>query len=106
MDQFLVTRVRAALDGQQMTELEDSEPARGNGNDSLDRAKLGITNDFEAFAWYRAAAARGDERAQFLIGLAYMAGQGVHRDYDEAADWFRKAAEQGHPKAQQYLDLL
>ena len=62
MRRSLIERVRTAL--------EDSEPTCGNGNGSLDRDELGITNDFEAFAWYRAAAARGDERAQFLIGLA------------------------------------
>ena len=113
MDPELVARVRAALDGEPYTDLEGTKSDGDDGRDSsraeseydfMDRDELGITHEFEAVAWYREAAAQGNEHAQFLLGLAHMAGEVVPLDYDEAVKWFRKAAEQGHPKAQEYLD--
>jgi len=42
----------------------------------------------------------GDADAQYNMGQAYRAGQGVPKDEDAATEWFRKAAEQGLPKAE------
>jgi TPR repeat protein len=41
--------------------------------------------------------------AQFRLGLAYVKGEGVPRDYTEAATWFRAAAAQGHLEAEATL---
>jgi hypothetical protein len=49
---------------------------------------------------YREAAEQGDAQAQNNLGFMYETGQGVSRDYQEAAKWYRKAAEQGHAMAQ------
>jgi TPR repeat protein len=37
----------------------------------------------------------GDAEAQFILGMMYDHGQGVHQDYKEAVKWYAKAAEQG-----------
>lgn len=54
----------------------------------------------------RSRAEQGDAAAQKLLGDLYASGQGVRRDYKEAAEWFRKAAEQGHAAAQNSLGEL
>jgi len=57
----------------------------------------------EAFERLRAAAAQGDVEAQFNVGRSYFTGQGVTRDYANAAEWFGKAAVQGHAEAKDFL---
>ena len=46
------------------------------------------------------AAEQGDADAQFNLGVMYEQGNGVKKDYTQAAKWYRKAAEQGHADAQ------
>lgn len=53
-----------------------------------------------------AKAKAGDGASQLLVGLAYAKGEGVPRDYIQAANWFRRAAEQGVARAQYDLGLL
>jgi len=48
----------------------------------------------------------GDAKAQDNLGVMYMNGQGVTKDYVEAVKWFRKSAEQGHTEAQCDLGLM
>jgi uncharacterized protein len=48
----------------------------------------------------RKAAEQGSVESQFNLGLMYSEGNGVTRDYAEAAKWFRKAADQGLAVAQ------
>ncbi|MGE5789250.1 MAG: tetratricopeptide repeat protein, partial [Syntrophaceae bacterium] len=55
---------------------------------------------------YRQAAEQGDAAAQALVGGMYLVGEGVPRDYAEAAKWYRKAAEQGNADAQYNLGGL
>ena len=43
---------------------------------------------------------------QSVLGFSYSTGQGVPRDYAQAAAWLRKAAEQGDAKAQYNLGVL
>jgi uncharacterized protein len=47
-----------------------------------------------------------DPRAQSLLGLMSYRGQGVPRDYREAAKWFRLAADQGDVDAQFHLGVM
>ena len=51
----------------------------------------------EAVKWYRQAAAQGNARAQFNLGVLYVEGLGVAQNYAEAAKWFRLAAAQWNP---------
>ena len=54
----------------------------------------------------RVQAEAGDAEGQFKLGLRYANGDGVLRDYREAADWFRRAADQGRADAQSTLASL
>jgi TPR repeat protein len=51
----------------------------------------------------RTQAEKGDALGQFKLGNCYHNGDGVVKDFGEAAKWFRKAAEQGHAKSQYNL---
>jgi len=51
-------------------------------------------------------AAQGNPVAEYNLGLMYLAGQGVARDYSQAASWFHKAADQGDAPAQFNLGLM
>jgi TPR repeat protein len=48
-------------------------------------------------------AAAGDVKSQVQIGLAYLTGDGVHKDDAEGVKWLREAADQGNPIAERYL---
>ena len=50
--------------------------------------------------YLRQIAEEGGMESQFQIGQMFYYGQGVARNYKEAAKWFRRAAEQGHLEAQ------
>ena len=57
--------------------------------------------NFEAaLAEFRPLAEQGDAKAQYNLGVMYVAGQGVTQDYGEAARLLRLAAEQGFAQAQ------
>jgi hypothetical protein len=67
----------------------------------------GVPQDYaEAVKWYRLAAAQGDAKAQFNLGLAYEHGQGVEQDNAEAVKLFRLAAAQGDARAQRDLGTM
>jgi len=51
-------------------------------------------------------AATGDADAQNNLGFIYATGQGVPKDYAEAARWYRKAADQDYPDAQNNLGVM
>jgi TPR repeat protein len=51
-------------------------------------------------------AARGNARAQALLGFMYENGFGVPQAYDAAADLYQRAAAQGDPFAQGRLGLI
>jgi hypothetical protein len=54
----------------------------------------------------RKAAEQGFASAQNSLGFAYEFGQGVPKDFSQAAYWYRKAAEQGKADAQMALGVL
>ncbi len=54
----------------------------------------------------RPLAEQGDAVAQTLLGSMYMNGEGVARDWAEAAKWFHLAAEQGQDVAQFSLGVM
>jgi TPR repeat protein len=57
----------------------------------------------ETFEEIKAKAENGDAASEFKLGNAYHGGNGVAKDYGEAANWFRRAADQGNPDAQMSL---
>lgn len=68
--------------------------------------EYGKAHEFnESTKWYLKAATQGHARAQHVMGVRYVFGQGVGRDPEEASLWFAKAAAQGEPNAQFSLGL-
>jgi len=47
-----------------------------------------------------------DSADQYLLGSAYLRGNGVTQSYEQAGFWYRKAADQGNLKAMHNLALL
>jgi hypothetical protein len=64
--------------------------------------QLQATNS--ASDWIKAAEI-GDAKAQNSLGICYVKGNGVPKDYTEAFKWFQKSAEQGYATAQFNLGL-
>lgn len=52
------------------------------------------------------AAAAGDAKAQYDLGVKYEYAQGVDKDYGKAAEWTAKSAAQGYADAQYNLGLM
>jgi TPR repeat protein len=64
-------------------------------------------DDFSrAFQEFESAAARGDARAQYMLGLMFDHGRGAYQDSGKAIDWYRKSAEQGLACAQRNLGIV
>lgn len=59
-----------------------------------------------ALAVFRPLAENGDTRAQSILALMYVYGEGVPTDYREAARWYRRAADQNSNVAQYNLGML
>ena len=55
---------------------------------------------------FRAAAIKGDAKAQYNLGYMFEFGQGVTQDTGEAMKWYRLAADQGLANAQYAIGLL
>ncbi len=53
--------------------------------------------------WYGKAAEQNYADAQNSLGYCYWSGQGVAKDYPEAAKWYRQAADQNDATAQANL---
>lgn len=69
------------------------------GMDTKDRARDN-NQLYEAFTWLKAAADMGLAKAQYVVGLMYADGLGVHRDEDKAIEWLSKASHQKHKGAE------
>ena len=49
-----------------------------------------------AFAWFAAAAAKGNLKAMHNLGIAYAQGLGTMKDDAKAVEWFTRAAMRGY----------
>jgi len=70
--------------------------AQGQSSDQT-MAKQKVIADLKEMA------AAGDVKSQVQVGLAYLTGDGVHKDDVEAVKWLRKAADQDNPVAERFL---
>jgi TPR repeat protein len=61
-----------------------------------------VVTDFTqmTFAEVKAAADRGDPRAQFELGQRFYAGKGILKDSEAAVEWWQKSAAQKFPPAE------
>lgn len=75
---------------------------------SLERAEATYyRGDYaDAMRLMRPIAEGGNRHAQYLIGFMHERGQGVPKDYEQAAKWYGQAANLGHPFAQNNLGVL
>ena len=70
-------------------------------------ATLGSQPDLgKAVALFRKAAKKRQNHAEYLMGVAYMAGAGVDKDEKEAVKWFKRAADHGSPMATYWVGEL
>jgi TonB family protein len=60
----------------------------------------------ETFYFLLESAEKGSPSAQFRLGMVYLQGNGVTREYSEAEKWFRKATEQHNAPAQSMLGVI
>ena len=63
-------------------------------------------DDQAAAALIRAAADGGDAQAACNLGMRYVNGRGVARDWAQGESWLRRAAQRGHVPAQNNLGML
>uniref|UniRef100_A0A0E0KRV5 Sel1 repeat family protein n=1 Tax=Oryza punctata TaxID=4537 RepID=A0A0E0KRV5_ORYPU len=59
----------------------------------------------EAVRWFYPAAAAGNARAQYNLGLCLQNGKGIKRNQREAAKWYLRAAEGGNVRAMYNISL-
>jgi TPR repeat protein len=66
----------------------------------------GVAQDYkEAVRWYKLAAAQGNAKAQFNLGISYAKGEGVAQDYLRAHMWLNLAAIGGDADAVKSRDI-
>ncbi len=59
-----------------------------------------------AVYWFREAAKNGDVMAQRRLGLCYLEGRGVERNFRLGREWLERAASGGDPAASDLLESL
>lgn len=83
--------------GEELDEREERQEEERNVVDDT-------TDDVGAtVSWYRKAAAQGNTRAQYNLGLCYFYGKGVEQDKCESVKWMCKAANNGDVQAQYHI---
>ena len=71
---------------------------------ALSPAHAGMTpQEVEWFKDAKAWAEKGEAEGQCNLGICYYKGEGVAKDFVQAAAWFRKSADQGFAGAQTLL---
>jgi TPR repeat protein len=60
---------------------------------AFERKETEVHSDAEIFAEFQKQAEKGNSRAFFYMGAAYMSGVGTPQDYSKGIEWLRKAAE-------------
>ncbi len=65
-----------------------------------------VHTDEEIFAEFLKQAEKGNPRAFFYVGAAYLSGVGTPQDHEQAIKWMRRGAERGLSAALSDLGLL
>ncbi|MGH9563139.1 MAG: tetratricopeptide repeat protein, partial [Terracidiphilus sp.] len=64
----------------------------------------GLKGDYSVgLSYAKQAAAQGNARGEFLVGLCMLNGWATVRDENQAVEWWQKASDQGYPDAQYFL---
>jgi TPR repeat protein len=74
---------------------------------ALSPVRAGMTpEEVKAFERYKVKAEKGGREDQYNLAYSYFNGNGVAKNFVQAAAWYRKAAEQGDAEAQFYMALF
>ncbi|MBQ0008615.1 MAG: sel1 repeat family protein, partial [bacterium] len=57
------------------------------------------------FADIKKSAENGNAKSQCNLGIAYLLGNGVEKNYEEALKWLKKSAENGNARGQYNLGV-
>jgi len=60
----------------------------------------------EAYNWFNRAAALGEPRAWYYLGLMYFNGDSVSKNWNTAKEWFEKSSAHDYALANFYLGLM
>ncbi len=60
----------------------------------------------QAFSWYSKATQKGNIKAEYKLGVAYLNGNGIRKNFQKAYDWLKKSGNKGYVRAQYYLGTL
>jgi hypothetical protein len=74
--------------------------------ESYEAEETEVRTDEEIFAEFLKQAEKGNPRAFFYVGAAYLSGIGTPQNYQEAINWMRRAAEQNLSAGLSDLGLL
>ncbi len=74
--------------------------------ESYEAEETEVHTDEEIFAEFLRQAEKGNPRAFFYVGAAYLSGVGTPQDHEQAIKWMRRAAEQGLSAGLSDLGLL
>jgi len=77
-------------------------------NSLVNESWVSISNRWGSvpLAEVKQAAEHGDGMAEIYLGDAYLNGNGVAKDPNEALNWIKGASDQGYAKAQMYLGRM
>jgi TPR repeat protein len=67
---------------------------------------VALTHNESEISGFRGLAEQGNAKAQAQLGLRYLTGNGVTKDYAQAMKWYRLAADQGYAVAQNDLGAI
>jgi TPR repeat protein len=67
---------------------------------------VAANNNHDEIKTLQSAAEKGDARSQCLLGMSFLMGKGVPKDYPKGVKWLQKAADQGVMQAQNMLGLM
>ncbi|KFG66151.1 Sel1 repeat-containing protein [Toxoplasma gondii RUB] len=102
-----------AKDGNPMAQYELAKlreqqpaPARHPAGSSPDEEKVEAERLRQVADLYKASAEQGLAPALRDLGLLYLQGQGVERNFQKAVECFKRAADLGDPESQNYLGYL
>ena len=74
--------------------------------ESYESEETEVRTDAEIFAESLRQAEKGNSRAFFYVGAAYLSGIGTPQDYPEAVEWMRRAADENLSAGLSGLGLL
>ena len=81
-----------------------SQAAKRKGKTSRTARKL--RKELTGISLFEYSARKGDKTAQYDLGIKYLNGDGVPKDYSQSLLWLKKSAGQGFPEADYNLGLI